>query len=150
MITGFDHVGLVVQNVENQLNFYCELLGLEVEHEKDVFAPPTGDHTGIPDVHRKLIFFRNRSGVPIFELIYYVKPKSPSGHALRHHQINGTHLCFKVKNLNEIYEDLVKRGVRFLTPPKQLTRPQGDTVCLAYAQDPEGNWIEFKEVLGDK
>jgi len=150
MITGFDHIGLVVQNVKDQLYFYCDLLGLEVENEKDVFAPPTGDHTGIPDVHRKLIFLHNKAGVPMLELIYYVKPQSPAGHALEHHQVNGIHLCFCVKNLEGMYENLVKKGVRFLTPPKYLTRPAGDPVRLAYAQDPEGNWVEFKEVLGNK
>lgn len=147
MITGFDHLGLVVQDIENQLFFYRDLLGLEVGHETEVFAPPTGDHTGFPDVYRKLVFLKNKAGEPMFELIYYINPESPSGHALKHHQVNAFHLCFNVKNLDGIYEDLVAKGVRFLTPPKHVNRPEGDTVCLAYAQDPEGNWVEFKEVL---
>ena len=148
MITGIDHTGLVVKDIEKQLAFYRDVIGLEVDHDKEVRAPGDGDHTGISNVHRRLIFLKDASGEPVLELIEYINPVSPGGQALDHHQVNSLHLCFKVENLEGIYEDFAEKGVRFLTPPKLINRPEGDRVCLAYAQDPEGNWIEFKEVLG--
>jgi catechol 2,3-dioxygenase-like lactoylglutathione lyase family enzyme len=148
MITGIDHTGLVVKDIEKELAFYRDVIGLEVDHDKEVRAPREGDHTGISNVHRRLIFLKDASGDPMLELIEYISPVSPVGQAPDHHQINSFHLCFKVENLEGIYEDLAGKGVRFLTPPKFINRPEGDRVCLAYAQDPEGNWIEFKEVLG--
>ena len=147
MITGFDHTGLVVKDIEKELVFYCDVLGLQVDHDRIVTAPEGGDHTGFPDVHRRLVFLKNAAGAPMFELISYINPESPEGHVLDHHQINSYHLCFNVENLEGIYKNLAEKGVRFLTPPKLIDRPVGDRVCLAYAQDPEGNWIEFKEVL---
>jgi len=42
---------------------------------------------------------------------------------------------------------LKKLNDRFLTPPKVVNRPESAPVCLCYAQDPEGNWLEFKEVF---
>ncbi|MFH1490479.1 MAG: VOC family protein [Pseudomonadota bacterium] len=149
MITGMDHLGLVVGDIEKQLGFYRDVLGLLVDHDKEVRAPADGDHTGISNVHRRLIFLKSASGEPMFELIEYISPESPAGRILDHHQINSFHLCFNAENLEGIYKDLAGKGVRFLTPPKLISRPQGDRVCLAYAQDPEGNWIEFKEMLGD-
>ncbi|MFH1490942.1 MAG: VOC family protein [Pseudomonadota bacterium] len=96
MITGMDHMGLVVQDIEKQLAFYRDALGLLVDHDRDVRAPAEGDHTGISNVHRRLIFLKSPSGEPMFELIEYISPKSPTGHILDHHQVNSIHLCFKV------------------------------------------------------
>ena len=66
MITGIDHTGLVVKDIEKQLAFYRDVIGLhQVDHDKVVRAPEGGDHTGISNVHRRLIFLKNaRYGDP--------------------------------------------------------------------------------------
>ena len=147
MISGFDHLGLVVKDIEKQKTFYRDVLGLRVLHEREALAPPTGDHTNIPGVRRKLIFLGNAKGEELLELVYYIDPLSPSGQSLNPNQVNSIHLCFNVVNLQNNYRELSDKGVRFLTPPKVVNRPEGAPVCLCYAQDPEGNWLEFKEVF---
>jgi catechol 2,3-dioxygenase-like lactoylglutathione lyase family enzyme len=147
MIKGLDHVGLVVRDIEKQKTFYHNILGLQVLHEKEVSAPPTGDHTNIPGVRRKLVFLGNANGEEILELVYYIDPPSPGGQSLYPNQVNSIHLCFNMVNLQDNYRELSKKGVRFLTPLKVIDSPEGAPVCLCYAQDPEGNWLEFKEVL---
>jgi catechol 2,3-dioxygenase-like lactoylglutathione lyase family enzyme len=144
-----EHTGLVVRDLDKQVAFYRDVIGLNVIREAEVTAPPGGDHTGIDGVRRKLVFLGNDNHEHQLELIYYINPVSPSGNPPAHHQVNSTHLCFKTENLQSYYEHLLRQGTRFLTPPKLIARPQqGDRVCLCYAQDPEGNWIEFKEELG--
>lgn len=143
----FDHVGVVVKDVEKQKNFYCNILGLKVSGERDSIAPPTGDHTNIPGVHRKLIFLCDQNGEVVLELVHYIDPPSPSGQQLSPNQINSIHLCFNIKDLKNKYKELSEKGIPFLTPPKELKTPDGKTVFLSYAQDPEGNWVEFKELL---
>lgn len=150
MITGFDHMGLVVRDVEKQKTFYRDILELQVLHEREVLAPPTGDHTGIPGVRRKLIFLGNAKGEELLELVHYIEPPSPMGQPLYPNQVNSIHLCFNIVNLQNHYRELSNKGVRFLTPPKVIEGPGGVSVCLCYAQDPEGNWLELKEVLSDK
>jgi catechol 2,3-dioxygenase-like lactoylglutathione lyase family enzyme len=147
MMTGFEHVGLVVRDVEKQKTFYRDILGLQVLHEREVLAPPTGDHTGIPEVRRKLIFLGNEKGEGFLELVHYIDPPSPMGQPLYPNQVNSIHLCFNIINLQNHYRELSEKGIRFLTPPKVIEGPGGVSVCLCYAQDPEGNWLEFKEVL---
>ena len=147
MIKGFEHVGLVVKDAEKQKAFYCDTLGLRVLSEREVPAPPTGDHTNIPGVRRKLIFLGDPNGKEILELVYYIDPPSPMGQPIYPNQLNAIHLCFNVAHLQEKYRELSGKGVRFLTPPKIIDGPGGSSVCLCYAQDPEGNWLEFKEVL---
>ena len=140
-------MGLVVKDVEKQKTFYRDILGLQVLREREVVAPPTGDHTGIPGVRRKLIFLGNEKGEEVLELVYYIDPLSPVGQPPYPNQIHSVHLCFKMNNLQSRYRELSAKGVRFLTPPKVIDRPEGISVCLCYGQDPEGNWLEFKEVL---
>jgi len=146
----FDHVGLVVKDVDKQKNFYCDILGLRLFGERESIAPPSGDHTNIAGVKRRLIFLCDQDGEVVLELVYYIDPPSPYGESLNPNQINAIHLCFNMDNLQARYQELSKKGIRFLTPPKVLKTPDGRTVCLCYAQDPEGNWIELKELLGDK
>lgn len=145
----FDHVGIVVKDVEMQKKFYCDILGLKVFGERESIAPPTGDHTNIPGAKRRLIFLCDQNGEIILELVYYMEPQSPTGQPLNPNQLNAMHLCFNMKNLQERYLELFHKGIRFLTPPKVLKTPDGKTLCLSYAQDPEGNWIELKEVLNE-
>ena len=141
-----EHTGLVVQGLDKQVAFYRDVIGLNVIREAEVTAPPGGDHTGIDGVRRKLVFLGHDRSQHQLELIYYIDPVSPAGNPLAHHQVNSIHLCFKTQNLQSCYQNLLRHRARFLTPPKLIDRPQqGDRVCLCYAQDPEGNWIEFTE-----
>ncbi len=147
MINGFEHVGLVVKDAKKQKAFYCDTLGLRFLQEKESVAPSTGDHTNIPGARRKLIFLGDANGKELLELVYYIDPPSPVGSGNYPNQVNAIHLCFSASGLQEKYKELSDKGLRFLTPPKIIDMPGGGRVCLCYLQDPEGNWLEFKEVL---
>jgi len=147
-MTRFDHLGLVVRDIEKQKKFYSGILGLEILDEKEVLAPPTGDHTNIPGGRRKLVFLGDANGEELLELVQYIDPPSPLGQPLSPHQTNSIHLCFIMANLQNRYRELSNQGVQFLTPPIVIHRPEGASICLCYVRDPEGHWLEFKEVLG--
>ena len=146
-----EHTGLVVKELDKELAFYRDGIGLKVIREAEVTAPAGGDHTALEGVRRRLVFLGNDENEHQLELIFYINPVSPAGTVLEHHQVNSIHLCFAVKNLQSHCEHLVRHGAKFLTPPRIIERPEkGDRVCLCYAQDPEGNWIEFKEEMSAK
>jgi glyoxylase I family protein len=144
MVTSFNHSGVVVEDLDAVLGFYVGLLGLEVVRELDSIAPPTGDHTGIPGARRKLVFV----GVPgrdhLLELVHYFDPPSPDGH-LERYQLGAAHVCFNVEGLEKLHADLSSSGVPFVTPPIFRETPDGGRAGVCYAQDPEGNWVEFIE-----
>ncbi|RMF84437.1 MAG: VOC family protein [Nitrospinota bacterium] len=148
MISGFNHTGLVVRDMEKAVAFYRDVLGLQVMQEIDSKAPPEGDHTGIPGAHRKLVFLGKPGGEHRLELVYYAEPPSPAGTPLDRHLTGSSHLCFDVEDLEQVYQNLSRQGVRFLTPPKFRHTPDGGRVGICYAQDPEGNWLEFIEHRG--
>lgn len=139
-----EHTGLVVQDLDKQLAFYRDIVGLKVIRELETMAPSSGSHTGLDGARRKLVFLGDGCGEHQLELIYYIDPASPTGIPLDHHQVGSIHICFKTENIQDRYKNLLHHGARCLTPPRFT---QGGTVCLCYAQDPEGNWIEFKEDL---
>ena len=55
-------------------------------------------------------------------------------------------VCFRVDDLRAVYDRLREKGVRFVTEPK-FRDVDGRSVGVVYAQDPEGNWLEFIEGL---
>ena len=144
MVTGFNHSGFVVKDLERMVTFYRDSLGLEVLREVDSVAPPEGDHTGIPGARRGLVFMGKPGGEHVLELVRFIEPTSPQGH-LERNQLGAAHVCLNVDGLQQLYERLSQEGVRFVTAPKFKDGPNGTRTGLCYAQDPEGNWLEFVE-----
>jgi catechol 2,3-dioxygenase-like lactoylglutathione lyase family enzyme len=144
LVTGFNHSGVVVKDLSAIIEFYCDVLGLEVLREVDSIAPPNGDHTGIPGARRKLVFVGLPGDGHQLELVHYLNPIPSDGH-LHHHQYGSSHVCFNVADLEGIYTDLSAKGIRFVTEPKYRTTPDGARVGICYALDPEGNYLEFIE-----
>ena len=140
MVTGFHHTGIVVQDLAKMIRFYTERLGLKLLREIDSIAPPGGDHTGIPGARRKLVFvgFDNDHQI---ELVHYVDPPVDDAH-FDVQQLGAAHVCFRVEDLRHTYELLKADGVKFRTEPK-FREIDGAEVGVVYAQDPEGNWLEF-------
>ncbi len=142
MITGFNHSGFVVADLEAMIAFYRDTLGLTVLREIDSVAGPAGDHTGIPGAHRYLVFVGKPEGEHALELVHYIEPPAPAGH-LERNQLGAAHVAFNVTDIDGLHRELSARGVRFVTPPVWQTRPDGSRSAICYAQDPEGNWLEF-------
>ncbi len=142
MITGFNHSGFVVKDIDKMVAFYRDLLGLTVLREVDSVAPPDGDHTGIPGAHRTLVFVGKAEGNHALELVHFIEPPSPDGH-LDRHQLGAAHVCFNVEDLETMHHKLRSQGVRFVTEPIFTELPSGGQRGICYAQDPEGNYLEF-------
>jgi catechol 2,3-dioxygenase-like lactoylglutathione lyase family enzyme len=142
MVTGFNHTGIVVDDLERMVSFYCGDLGLTELRRVESVAPPEGNHTGIPGSDRTLVFVGFKDGHRI-EIVKFHEPESPSGH-LGIPQLGATHICFNVADLEKTHRELSAKGVRFVTAPI-FTERNGRRHGIVYAQDPEGNWLEFIE-----
>jgi catechol 2,3-dioxygenase-like lactoylglutathione lyase family enzyme len=144
MVTGFNHSGIVVRDIDRMVSFYRDTLGLSVVREVESIAPPEGNHTGIPGSERMLVFVGKPEGEHVLELVHYRQPVSPEGHLARN-QLGASHVCFNVDGLAELHERLTAEGIEFVTPPIYNELPNGDRTGICYFRDPEGNWIELVE-----
>ncbi|MCH7735402.1 MAG: VOC family protein [Chloroflexi bacterium] len=143
MVTGFNHTGLVVDDIERMVSFYCDDLGLEELNRVESNAPPEGNHTGISGSRRTLVFVGFEDGHKI-ELVKYHEPESTDGHQ-EIPELGTAHICFNVDDLEKTHSELSARGVRFVTAPLFRETEGGGRHGIVYAQDPEGNWLEFIE-----
>ena len=142
LVTGFNHTGIVVDDLDLTVNFYCGDLNLVELNRVESNAPPEGNHTGIAGSRRTLVFVGFEDGHRI-ELVKYHEPAS----ADRDHQmtrIGTNHICFNVEDIEKVYADLSARGIEFVTEPI-IRETDNGRHGIVYARDPEGNWLEFIE-----
>lgn len=131
------HTAISVRNMETMLAFYKDILGFELEWQFDhVKAEMTDAIVGLSnvDVHMAmLIGYGTR-----IELFQY---HHPQGTKLERRQCDFgyTHICLLVEDAVALYEELIKEGFEFVSPP-QNHRPDG---WCCYMKDPEGNVIEL-------
>ncbi len=142
MVTGFNHSGFVVKDINAMVEFYRDTLGLSVMREVDSVAPPEGDHTGIPGARRTLVFVGKPDGELVLELVHFIDPPSPEGH-LHRHQLGAAHICFNVSDLAELASLLKSKGITFITDPIFHEVEDGKRRGICYIQDPEGNYVEL-------
>lgn len=142
MITSFNHSGIVVRDLDEMLRFYTEALGLTVLERYEMEAGPEGDHAGIPGARRTEVFLGLGDDGHMLELIRYLEPLSSDGH-VELNRLGATHVCFLVDDLDKAHQELVGKGVSFVTKPIFSKTPEGDDWGVVYFQDPEGNWLEF-------
>ena len=106
MVTGFNHSGFVVKDLEAMLAFYRDALGLTIVREAASVAPPEGNHTGIPGAHRTLIFVGKPEGEHVLELVYFIDPQSEDVGRPDRHQLGASHICFNVSDLASLHKKL--------------------------------------------
>lgn len=141
MVTGFNHTGIVVQDMDTMVDFYCGLLGLSELNRIESNAPPEGNHTGIAGSRRTLVFVGMEAGHRI-ELVKYHEPESPEGY-LGMMQHGAIHICFNTDDMRATQAELTAKGIKFVTDPIYSVDDDGLEHGIVYAQDPEGNWLEF-------
>ena len=55
-------------------------------------------------------------------------------------------VAFFVEDLDKFYEDTSQKGIKYNNPPASMFDDNGKlSRKAAYAQDPDGNWLEFVE-----
>ena len=146
MLKSFYHTGFIVRDLERSVEFYTNVLGLETTRRMEREGEFINQVLGFPNAHIKGAFMGQGEG-HLLELIQYISPPSGPG-GIERNDIGATHLGFFVENLAQFYADKSHRGLRFLNPPAEERDANGNLVrSVAYSQDPDGNWLEFVEIV---
>src|SRR3954466_2770594 len=105
-----DNVGIVVDDLEETINFFREL-GLELEGRATIEGEWAGRVTGLGDQHVEVATMRTPDGHSRLELSRFVRPSVVADH--RTAPVNALgylRVMFAVDDIDETLERLRKRG----------------------------------------
>ena len=143
MFTRMDHVGISVKDMEKAIEFYREVIGMEVSLDREVDAP-LAQITGLEGARARIVHMR--LGESIVELFDY---KHPMGREPRPDHVQADygliHIGFMVEDFQNTYQNLKARGVQFLGEPVEI-RPG---VYVAYFRGIENEVCEMREITNN-
>lgn len=144
---GIRHIGITVCDLEKMKSFYQNLLGFTIVKE----ALERGEYInnfykmkGVEVITVKMKDSRN-SGVLLELLQYKSHPPGQAEEQPRPVVLPGiSHYALTVKNIDEIYKQLIEAGIVFNCVPQ--VSPDGKA-RISFCLDPENNLIELVEML---
>ena len=147
MIVDTWHFSFTVADLERSIEFYRDILGLELVHRQEQANAYTRKFVGYPDAHLKVAQFRiagarlARSG-HLLELVEYVAPK---GQKVDTRTLNpGTaHLAFQVDDIRAEYQRMLAQGVRFRSEPVAIEAGINKGGFTVYFLDPDDITLEI-------
>ena len=146
MLKSMFHTGFVVRDIDRTIDFYTNVMGLKLVGRTERQGDFACKLLAFPDAHIKGAFVELGDGHQL-ELIQYINPPVGDGH-LRRNDAGASHLAFFVENIEEFYADKSAKGLTFNSDPAALYDDGGKLLRKAlYAQDPDGNWLEFVELF---
>jgi len=144
MLNGIHHTSFTVSNMERSIAFYRDVLGMKVTWDSKAagveFKGEIADNvTGCPGTEQRLVFVETEGSR--IELVEY----TPTGKPQIDNKPSDTgsaHVCFKTKNIEEVYKKLLANKVRLHCVPQDLGFAK-----VMYFRDPDG--IVLEAVQGD-
>ena len=141
------HVGFIVDDLEKSLEWYTNVLGLQVEREiREVSGEWISAVTGFENTCLKMVWVGTGNGCS-FELDQYVSPPgSNNPPTSARNDVRASHVGIEVDDVHAEYQRMSKLGVKFAGPPPvKLDNEFPWANCAVFLQDPDGNWIELLE-----
>ena len=146
MLKSFFHTGFVVKDIEASIKFYSDVLGMRIAGRTEREGEFVEQVLAFPGAHIKGGFVDMGEGHQL-ELIQYLSPASGENH-LQRNDLGASHLAFFVEDLDKFYEDTSRKGIKYNNLPATMVDENGKlSRKAAYAQDPDGNWLEFVEIF---
>ncbi|HJA12287.1 MAG TPA: VOC family protein [Candidatus Mediterraneibacter merdipullorum] len=145
MITGVVHSGISVRNLEESINFYHNILGLELL-KKEPVRKSRGDKLGVPGAEIQLAVIGIPGTAETFELIQYLKPSSLFGYGVPVNTLGCVHIALRVDDIAGTITDLKSKGIQFCSDTFEEIK-DGPIAGMKwiYFKDPDGTNLELIE-----
>ena len=135
-------IGICVDNLDGMIAFSRDVIGLEYVSTFDV-PPDKSAQASFTDRGYRIVRLQTNSG----ERIKLARPLDAPAAPAEADEIlarrGNVFLTFIVADLDAQIDQLVAAGVKMRTGKKRIVVRDG--VYLAFAEDPEGNYLEFVE-----
>ena len=135
------HTGITVSDLDRSTRFYREVLGFEVSPPVRVSGPFFEKVTGVPGCVIDVAFARGAGH--IIELLCYREPGDRKTSTLRACDPGFWHLCFKVRDLDQVVRAVRASGFEALSEIQTATDPPVTGLRVVYVRDPDGVVLEL-------
>ena len=141
-VIGFRHSGIIVKSMESSVNFYKNILGLELIQEFTDESEYINKITGITDGVAHFVKLRMPDGT-VLELLEY--PTHPTeSHNLSIINVGICHIALQVDSAELMYTKLVRKGIKVLSKP--ILSSEG-IATVFFCLDPDNVRVEFVEMV---
>lgn len=142
MLKTYRHTGIIVSNLKKSSFFYEKLLKLKRVSRIVESGVYFNKLTNTKKLRADILKVRSKDNI-IIEIIYYMNRKKKIKKKPNNMIDIGTmHMCFTVSNINKMYQNMKKNGVKFFSPP--LKSPY-DPVSTCFCYDPDFNLVQLVE-----
>ena len=138
------HTGFIVENLDRALEFYTQVLGMDIEREPTLSDTPwLSEVVGYPDVIMRQAYVGVGDGHSI-ELIEYIQPRGE----VRSDQIDrnrpgSAHAAMVVDDVPAWRERIEALGIKVFGPKYERDLGYPWARYAIYFQDLDGNWLEM-------
>jgi catechol 2,3-dioxygenase-like lactoylglutathione lyase family enzyme len=141
-ITGAHHTSFTVPDLDKSLEFFRDLLGLEVLFVRAIDAAYFGRIVGLPGCKVKAALLRIPESHHHIELFQYLTPVGET-HRPRPCDPGSSHLSLLTDDLPALYRRLHGAGANFASEPILIDSGPNRGAYGLYLRDPNGILIEF-------
>lgn len=145
-VTGFSHMGITVSHLARSVEFYRDVLGLELIGEWSRDEAYIRDLLGFPTVTITAAILRVPNSQTLVELIHYAGVASRTIDAT-HADAGTAHLSLFVRDLDEFAVELRTKGVQFVADPVTPTIGPNAGGRAVYILDPDKTRIELTQTM---
>ena len=147
MVTGVWRFSFTVSDIDQSINFYRDILGLELVHTQEQSNPYTRKLVGYPDAHLRIAMFKTpadtcSSSHHVLELVEYVAPEGTTLDTSTRN-VGSAHMAFVVDDIFATYEAWRRQGVRFKSDPVAIESGVNQGGYTIYFLDPDDITLEI-------
>ncbi len=111
MFVGVSHTAICVSDMEQSIAFYRDILGMRIVSDVLLEGPRVDKIEGIRGMKARSVRLALDEGGEIQLIQHFNHKGKPAAVNLQQYDIGIVHICFTVKNINEIYNRLREKGV---------------------------------------
>jgi len=144
MLKRFAYHGFTVSNLDSSVAFYRDLMHMKLERTYEVAGKALEEATGFPGAHIKVavLSFRGHH----LKLIQYLSPEGKKNFEANPYDVGYSHVAIRVDNVQEAYDELRAKGVKFMSPPVHPI-PEKPEIIFTYFFDPDGLIVEVLHTI---
>ncbi|MBI2906436.1 MAG: VOC family protein [Chloroflexi bacterium] len=147
MLKSFAYHAVTVSNLDRAVAFYRDLLDMRLERTYELAGAALAEATGMPGAHIKTAVMGSTDirGDHFIKLAEYLSPRRKQRFEPRLCDVGASHVTIEAYEIKELYEKLVAKGVRFISPPVHPI-PEQPQKTFAYFFDPDGILLEIHRI----